>query len=301
MVELQHIATEKRNKNTMNLDRLSIMETLQVINKEDKKVLEAIQQSLPQIALLVEAVVSAFQKNARLIYMGAGTSGRIGILDAVECPPTFGVQSSQVVGLLAGGISAFVKAIEGVEDSKELAMQDLQGISITKDDVVVAIAASGRTPYAIGGIEYANQVGATTGCITTSSNSPLAKVAKLPIEAITGAEVLTGSTRMKSGTAQKLICNMITTTAMIQMGKVYENLMIDVQPTNQKLVARAQSIVCEVTGVSKEEAQRNIELFGGVKGAIFALLTDSNDPKVVKERLQAENGHLRNALLKVGK
>lgn len=296
MVDLKQIGTEQRNPNTMNLDSLSTKEILQKINEEDKTIAYAIEKQITQIAQVVEAVVYAFQNEGRLIYAGAGTSGRIGILDAVECPPTFGVSPDVVVGLLAGGNSAFVKAIEGVEDSKDLARENLKKLNLTKNDVVVAIAASGRTPFAVGAIEYANKVGAVTACITTSPNSILAKNAKFPIEAITGAEALTGSTRMKSGTAQKIICNMITTTAMIKMGKVYENLMIDVQPTNKKLVARAQGIVCEVTGVTPLIAQEYIAKFGGVKQAIFALLSKEEDIQKVNDQLTNAKGHLRNAL-----
>lgn len=300
MVDLKHIGTEQRNQNTMTLDSLSTIEILQKINEEDKTVAYAVEKQLNQIANVVEAVVTAFQNDGRLIYAGAGTSGRIGILDAVECPPTFGVSPDVVVGLLAGGISAFVKAIEGVEDSKELAVKNLQDLHLSQNDVVIAIAASGRTPYAIGAVEYANSIGAVSACITTSPNSALAKVARLPIEAVTGAEVLTGSTRMKSGTAQKLICNMITTTAMVKMGKVYENLMIDVQPTNKKLVSRAQRIVAEVTGVTHIVAQEYIDNFGGVKQAIYALLTHETNSKKVNEQLASTKGHLRNALKQKG-
>lgn len=299
-MDLKQIGTEQRNQNTMNLDSLSTIEILQKINEEDKTVAYAVEKQLNQIAKVVEAVVTAFQKEGRLIYAGAGTSGRIGILDAVECPPTFGVSPDVVVGLLAGGISAFVKAIEGVEDSKELAVRDLQALNLSKNDVVIAIAASGRTPYAIGAVEYANSIGAISACITTSPNSILAQVVTWPIEAVTGAEALTGSTRMKSGTAQKLICNMITTTAMVKMGKVYENLMIDVQPTNKKLVSRAQRIVAEVTGVTLHVAQEYIDKFGGVKQAIYALLTHETDYNEVKKQLASTKGHLRNALKQKG-
>ena len=233
--------------------------------------------------------------------MGAGTSGRIGILDAVELRPTYGVPDDMVMCLMAGGESAFVKAVEGAEDSKEMAVSDLKKINLTSKDVVIGITASGRTPYAVGGVEYAKSIGCITGCITTSPNSEIAKIVDYPIEAITGAEPITGSTRMKSGTAQKMICNLISTTSMIKMGKVYENLMIDVQPTNQKLVSRAQNIIIEVTGISNEEAQKYIDKFGGVKKALFAILSGIDDIEKVNYYLDQTKGHIRNALKLVGK
>ncbi|HPT89367.1 MAG TPA: N-acetylmuramic acid 6-phosphate etherase, partial [Bacilli bacterium] len=272
-VNLRKIGTEQRNSNTRHIDSLSTLEILQVINNEDKTVAYAVEKALPQISSLVDVIVEKFYEDGRLIYMGAGTSGRIGILDAVECRPTYGVPDDMVMCLMAGGESAFVKAVEGAEDSKEMAVSDLKKINLTSKDVVIGITASGRTPYAVGGVEYAKSIGCITGCITTSPNSEIAKIVDYPIEAITGAEPITGSTRMKSGTAQKMICNLISTTSMIKMGKVYENLMIDVQPTNQKLVSRAQNIIIEVTGISNEEAQKYIDKFGGVKKALFAILS----------------------------
>ena len=258
-VNLKKIGTEQRNPNTMNIDSLETIEILQKINQEDQKVALAVEKSLPQIAALVDEIVEKFYEDGRLIYMGAGTSGRIGILDAVECRPTFGVPDEMVMCLMAGGESAFVRAMEGAEDSKEMAVEDLKNINLTSKDVVIGITASGRTPYAVGGVEYAKSVGCKTGCITTSPNSEIASIVDYPIEAITGAEPVTGSTRMKSGTAQKMICNLISTTSMIKMGKVYENLMIDVQPTNKKLVSRAQNIIYEVTGLPNDEAQKYID------------------------------------------
>lgn len=295
-VNLKNIGTEQRNPNTLDIDVLSTEEILQKINDEDKTVAFAVEKEIPKISKLVDKVVEAFYNDGRLIYIGAGTSGRIGIIDAVECRPTFGVSDEMVQCLMAGGERAFVSAVEGAEDSKEMAIEDLKRINLTKNDVVVGIAASGRTPYVIGGIEYAKSVGAATGCITTSPNSVLASIVEFPVEAVTGSEALTGSTRMKSGTAQKLICNMISTTSMIKMGKVYSNLMIDVQATNEKLVSRAKNIVMQITGVDEEEAGLKIEKFGGVKAAILAILGEIDDVNKVSELLNKTKGHLRNAL-----
>lgn len=300
-VNLRKIGTEQRNSNTRHIDSLSTLEILQVINNEDKTVAYAVEKAFPQISSLVDVIVEKFYEDGRLIYMGAGTSGRIGILDAVECRPTYGVPDDMVMCLMAGGESAFVKAVEGAEDSKEMAVSDLKKINLTSKDVVIGITASGRTPYAVGGVEYAKSIGCITGCITTSPNSEIAKIVDYPIEAITGAEPITGSTRMKSGTAQKMICNLISTTSMIKMGKVYENLMIDVQPTNQKLVSRAQNIIIEVTGISNEEAQKYIDKFGGVKKALFAILSGIDDIEKVNYYLDQTKGHIRNALKLVGK
>ncbi len=300
-VNLRKIGTEQRNSNTRHIDSLSTLEILQVINNEDKTVAYAVEKALPQISSLVDVIVEKFYEDGRLIYMGAGTSGRIGILDAVELRPTYGVPDDMVMCLMAGGESAFVKAVEGAEDSKEMAVSDLKKINLTSKDVVIGITASGRTPYAVAGVEYAKSIGCITGCITTSPNSEIAKIVDYPIEAITGAEPITGSTRMKSGTAQKMICNLISTTSMIKMGKVYENLMIDVQPTNQKLVSRAQNIIIEVTGISNEEAQKYIDKFGGVKKALFAILSGIDDIEKVNYYLDQTKGHIRNALKLVGK
>ena len=295
-VNLKNIGTEQRNPNTMNIDVLSTEEILKKINNEDKLVAYSVEEAIPGITKLVDKVVESFYKDGRLIYIGAGTSGRIGIIDAVECRPTFGVSDEMVQCLMAGGDRAFIAAVEGAEDRKDLAVIDLQDIKLTKDDVVVGIAASGRTPYVIGGIEYAKGIGAITGSITTAPNSLLESIVDYPICAVTGSEALTGSTRMKSGTAQKMICNMISTTAMIKMGKVYSNLMIDVQATNEKLISRARNILMQITAVDEEEAQRKIDKFGGVKPALFAILSGIDDVKMVHEMLNQTKGHLRNAL-----
>ena len=300
-VELKKIGTEQRNERTMKIDTLSTLEIVKLLNEEDKTVALAVEKATDQIASLVDKIVEAFYKDGRLIYMGAGTSGRIGILDAVECRPTYSVSDDMVQCLMAGGMNAMSKAVEGAEDSKELAVQDLKNININANDVVVGIAASGRTPYVIGGVEYAKKIGCITGCITTSPNSEVASIVDFPIEAITGAEPVTGSTRMKSGTAQKMICNILSTTSMIKMGKVYENLMIDLQPTNHKLVKRAQNIVSQATGVSMDEAQSYIDKYKTVKKAIFAILSGIEDAKLVDNYLNEFKGHIRNALKEVHK
>ncbi|HNZ78291.1 MAG TPA: N-acetylmuramic acid 6-phosphate etherase [Bacilli bacterium] len=300
-VNLNEISTEQRNLETTNIDLLSTIEILKKMNQEDYKIAHAVELALPQIAKLVDKVVKAFYQDGRLIYMGAGTSGRIGILDAVECPPTFGVSFEMVQCLMAGGEKAFIKAVEGAEDSKELAISDLQRIKISKKDVVVGIAASGRTPYVIGGIEYAKKQGCITSCIVTAANSQLAALVDLPIEAITGEEVIAGSTRLKSGTAQKMICNMISTASMIKMGKVYENYMIDVQATNQKLIARAEGMVSQITGISLEEARKKMAVYKTAKKTIFAILSGIEDLETVNEYLDKTKGHIRNALRMVKK
>lgn len=250
-MEISGLATEKRNEATMHLDELSSLEFVTVMNKEDQKVAVAVEEKNEVIALLIEASIPLFKNGGRIIYMGAGTSGRLGVLDAAECVPTFGTHPDQVIGLIAGGARAMTVAVEGAEDSKELAIQDLKRLNINSDDIVIGIAASGRTPYVIGGLEYANEMGALTGSISCNPNSEIGKIAKYAIDVNVGPEILTGSTRLKSGTAQKLILNMISTGIMIGIGKVYQNLMVDVQPTNEKLVERSINIISEVTSLSK--------------------------------------------------
>lgn len=295
-IELHKIGTERRNPDTIDIDQVATIDICRKINNEDQKVATAVARALPEIAKLIDAIVAAFNKDGRLIYLGAGTSGRIGILDAVECRPTFGVSEETVMCLMAGGEKAFVKAVEGAEDAQEAAVADLKRVRLRSADIVVGIAASGRTPYVLSGVEYAKSLGCLTGAIVTSGDSPLARSADIAVEAITGSEALTGSTRMKSGTAQKMICNMLSTAAMIKMGKVYENLMIDVLPTNEKLRSRARSILIDAAGVGEDEAQDALNRFGGVKEALFALLSGITDPAEVKNRLSAVKGNIRTAL-----
>lgn len=299
-VDLKKIKTEERNIKTLNIDKMEIKDIVSLINEEDKLVALAVEEAKDQISNLIEKVVECFENDGRLIYMGAGTSGRVGIIDAVECRPTYGVNDEMVQCLMAGGINAFVKAVEGAEDNKELAIEDLKNINFTANDVLIGIAASGRTPYVVSGCEYAKSIGAVTGCIVTSPDSILEATVDYPIVAVTGPEVITGSTRMKSGTAQKMICNIISTTAMVKMGKVYQNLMVDVQPTNEKLVSRAVRILCDATGVDSQTAKEKLQKFKGVKKALFSILSKIEDFDEVTKILDKNKGHIRKALEEVG-
>ena len=298
-INIKNITTEGRNESTRGIDLLTSREIVELINNEDKTVPLSVECALDQIAQLVDQVVLKLQDGGRLIYMGAGTSGRIGLLDAVECPPTYGVSDEQVMCLLAGGRDAFSKAVEGAEDSKELAIEDLQSINLTNKDVVVGIAASGRTPYVISGIEYAKKQGCITGCIVNAKNSVMASIVDYPIEAVTGSEVISGSTRMKSGTAQKLICNMISTATMVLLGHVYKNLMIDLKATNEKLVARQLGIITEVCECDNEKAAQLLNKFGTVKKVIFSYLSSIEDPKTVDELLERNHNHIQEALKEI--
>jgi len=274
---LENLTTEIRNNRTSNLDQLSVDEFLNIMNEEDQKVALAVREQIPMISNVVQLVVEAFQNGGRLIYTGAGTSGRIGLLDAVECPPTFGTNPSEVIGLIAGGERAFIKAVEGAEDSEELGKEDLLRISLTKNDIVIGIAASGRTPYVIGALKYANEIGAKTVAIACNKGSKIGEVALQKIEVDNGPEVLTGSTRLKAGTSQKLICNMISTASMIGIGKVYKNLMVDLQLTNSKLIDRAKRIIVEATGCDYETASNYLQKANNqTKVAIVMILTGMN-------------------------
>ena len=295
-VDLKKISTESRNQNTLDIDIVPTIDILKKINNEDKTIAYAVEKALPSISEVVDKVYDAFIKGGRLIYMGAGTSGRIGILDAVECPPTYGVDYNMVQCLMAGGEKAFIKAVEGAEDSVTQGKADLERINLTKNDVVIGIAASGRTPYVIGGLNYANEIGAITSCITTSANSIIESIVKYPIVAVTGPEPITGSTRMKSGTAQKMICNMISTSSMVKMGKVYENLMIDVKATNEKLVSRSLNIICTILDCSIDEAKALLDKYHSVKKVIFASFTNETDNNVIDECLNKEHGNIRKAI-----
>ncbi|MGV3278676.1 N-acetylmuramic acid 6-phosphate etherase [Rickettsiales bacterium LUAb2] len=254
-IDLTKIATETRNSNTLNIDTLDTLGIVSKINQEDQKVALAVEKELPSIAAAIDVITNAFTNNARLVYLGAGTSGRIGILDASECPPTYGVSTEMVKGLIAGGKIAILESVENAEDKEELAIDDLKAINFTKNDVLVGLAASGRTPYVIGGINYAKSLGANTVAIACSKNSAIGAVADIKIEVEVGPEVITGSTRMKAGTAQKMVVNMLTTASMIKIGKVYSNLMIDVQPLNAKLIERCKAIFMEATGASYSDAE----------------------------------------------
>jgi N-acetylmuramic acid 6-phosphate etherase len=298
-INIKNITTEGRNELTRSIDTLNSREIVELINNEDKTVALSVERALDQIAKLVDAIVEKLSLGGRLIYMGAGTSGRIGLLDAVECPPTYGVSDEQVMCLLAGGRDAFSKAVEGAEDSKELAIEDLDFAKLTEKDVVVGIAASGRTPYVISGIEYAKSKGCVTGCIVNAKNSVMASLVDFPVEAVTGSEVISGSTRMKSGTAQKLICNMISTATMVRLGHVYKNLMIDLKATNEKLVARQLGIISEVCECDTEKANELLNKYGTVKKAIFAHISNIECPNQVEEILARNNYHIQNALKEI--
>lgn len=293
---LDKLTTESRNKDTLNIDKVSTLEMVKIINNEDKKVALAVENELPQIAEAIDGIVERINRGGRLIYIGAGTSGRLGILDASECPPTYGVSEELVQGIIAGGKEAIFRAKEGAEDSKELAIEDLKNKSLSENDIVVGLAASGRTPYVIGGLEYANIIGSLTISVTCNGDSEVSKVAKISIAPVVGAEVVTGSTRLKSGTAQKLVLNMLSTATMIKLGKVYGNLMVDVKATNEKLVERAKRIVCEATGVEKVQAEKFLtETNFDVKLAIFMILSGLNINEA-KEKLSQSKGYIAKAM-----
>lgn len=296
MVELGKMETEKQNPNTMNLDEMSIKEALTIMNSEDKKVAEAIGEVIPEIEEAVQVITTQLKKGGRLIYTGAGTSGRLGVLDAAECPPTFGTPKEQVVGLIAGGQRAFTEAIEGSEDSREMGKEDLKAIELNENDVVVGLAASGRTPYVIGALSYANEISTPTIAIACNKNTAIGNEAKIAIEAVPGPEVLTGSTRLKAGSTQKMILNMLSTLSMVGIGKVYKNLMVDVQPTNEKLVSRAENIVMKATDADRETAKETLAASDGkVKIAIIMILLDIDKDTAV-QKLEESQGHIRKAL-----
>ena len=293
---LENLTTEKRNENTLNLDSLSIIDTITIMNQEDQKVIEGIQQKKKSISAVIEQVVISLKNGGRLFYFGAGTSGRLGILDAAECVPTFSTSPELVQGIIAGGEAAMTIAIEGAEDSLTLAEEDFKKRNLTKNDIVIGISASGRTPYVIGGLQYATKIGATTASISCNENAEISQFAAYPIEVSAGPEILTGSTRLKSGTTQKLILNMISTISMIHLGKVYGNLMVDVKPTNEKLVERAKHIIMEATGVSKDIATFYLEDSDQqVKLAITRILTNTSKEKA-SELLSKHDGSIRQAI-----
>lgn len=291
-----NLDTEQRNPKTYNIDSMSTYDILKTMNEEDAIIPLSISKVLPKICEVVDSVVEAFKTNHRLIYMGAGTSGRLGVLDASECPPTFGVDKNMVVGLIAGGDYALRNAVEHTEDVESEGVNDLKAINLNKGDVVVALAASGRTPYCIGGVKYARDLGCTTACIVCSKDSELSRYVDIEIAPNPGPEVVTGSTRLKSGTSQKMICNMITTTSMIKIGKVYQNLMVDVKPTNKKLEVRACNIVVQATGVDSDTAYNKLkECNFNPKVAIVSILLNCSAGQA-KMRIEESNGHVRAAL-----
>lgn len=299
-LDLSQMITEGRNPASQNIDELSTEAMLHVINDEDKKVALAVEAIVPQIAAAVDAICAAFQAGGRLIYCGAGTSGRLGILDASECPPTFGTPREQVIGLIAGGHTAILQAVENAEDNREQGAQDLKDIHFSRHDVLVGIAASGRTPYVLGALAYANELGATTVSLTCNPGSAMSQVAAIALTPVVGPEVVTGSSRMKAGTAQKLVLNMLTTGSMIRSGKVYGNLMVDVEATNQKLVQRQVNIVMQATDCDEATASVALTACGGhCKTAILMVLADLAADEA-KALLSQHQGFIRQALQAAG-
>lgn len=293
---LEILTTESRNMDSMHIDTASPMEILQMMNEQDQLVALAVNKVLPDVEAAVQYVVASFQKGGRLIYLGAGTSGRLGVLDAVECPPTFSTSHEMVQGLMAGGEGAFLKAVEGAEDDPELGVADLKNLELTENDTVIGIAASGRTPYVIGALRYARRIGAKTVALSCNENAAISKEADQAIEVIVGPEVLTGSTRLKAGTAHKMILNMISTSAMILIGKAYENLMVDVHVSNLKLKERAIGIIRKITGVSYEVALDTLEKADlQVKTAIVMIMTNTSKAAAEK-RLTEANGYVKKAI-----
>lgn len=289
---MNQLDTEQVNENSLHIDEMNTLDILKTINQEDQKVAIAVNDVIPLIAKAVDCIYEKMCHGGRLIYLGAGTSGRLGILDASECPPTYGVEPSLVQGLIAGGNAAITKAIEGAEDSLDLAVRDLQNIHLSADDVVCGLAASGRTPYVIAGLDYGHKLGCKTISICCVKNGLISQYSDYPIEVIVGPEVVTGSTRMKAGTAQKLILNMLSTSVMIKRGKVFGNLMVDVQPTNEKLKIRAINIVHQSIDVSEEEAKKLLqESHFNVKLAILKGLTGKNEMECI-EALEANQGNI---------
>lgn len=297
---LGKLSTEQRNPRSMNLDSLSTEEILKLINSEDKLVPLAVEKEIPHIAQAVEHVVEAFKHGGRLIYVGAGTSGRLGILDASECPPTFGSPHEMIVGVMAGGRDAVFRAKEGSEDRADDGEQAMIDMRVTRKDVVCGIAASRRTPYVVAAINKAKELGAKTLYVTTNPRAEFDLDVDVAICAEVGPEILAGSTRMKSGTAQKLVLNMITTTSMVRLGKIYENMMVDLQMNSKKLEERAKRVVMIVTGLEYEEAAKYLELAGGHVKTALVMILSGVDAEEAKERLKKANGFVREALMHIG-
>jgi N-acetylmuramic acid 6-phosphate etherase len=294
--KLTLLTTESRNDRTMHIDTADTAEILRVINEEDQKVALAVQQVLPDVEAAINFAFESLKNGGRLIYLGAGTSGRLGVLDAVECPPTFSTDPSLVQGIMAGGEKAFVKAVEGAEDKEELGEQDLRDIQLSSNDTVVGIAASGRTPYVIGALKYARSIGAKAVALSCNENSPISQVADHSIEVVVGPEVLTGSTRLKAATAHKMILNMISTTTMIKLGKAYENLMVDVHVSNFKLKERATNIIRKITDVSYDQAKETLELANNEVKTAIVMLETGKEYNEAKMLLEQSKGYVRKAI-----
>ncbi|WP_405099762.1 N-acetylmuramic acid 6-phosphate etherase [Oceanobacillus sp. FSL H7-0719] len=295
-MDLFRLTTEKRNRNSMTLDKMSTLEMLQTINEEDKKVAFAVEKVLPQIEIAAENIFRRLSDGGRLIYVGAGTSGRVGVMDASECPPTFMTERETVQTVMAGGMDAFFNAVEGSEDNEEQGKNDLQARNISERDTVIGITASGRTPYPLGALKYAKKLGAYTISLTCNQDSEISRQADCKIEVIAGPEILTGSTRMKAATSHKMILNMISTVTMVKLGKVYENLMVDVHASNYKLRERAKWIVREITDVSYERAEEVLRQTGyKVKPAIVMLETGATYEEA-EQAIKHANGYIREAI-----
>ncbi|MBP2645779.1 MAG: N-acetylmuramic acid 6-phosphate etherase [Firmicutes bacterium] len=294
--ETAQLMTEKENPRTAGLDEMTTTELLRVMNEEDRLVAQAVESQIPAIEAVVDAAVRAFRQGGRLVYLGAGTSGRLGVLDAAECPPTFGVEPGMVIGLIAGGSHALVEAVEGAEDNAALAEKDLKIIHFSDRDVLVGIAASGRTPYVLGGLRYAARIGAATVAISCSPGSAVSEVAQVAITLAVGPEVVTGSTRLKAGTATKMVLNMITTASMVRLGKVYGNLMVDVKASNQKLVARALRIVERAAGVSSQEAEQALTQADFHAKTAIVMLKRGCSVKEARQLLAETDGLISRAL-----
>lgn len=294
--QLSSLVTEQRNSQSINIDQMSTFEILHLMNEEDRKLALSIREALPSIEKSIESVVKCLEAGGRLIYMGAGTSGRLGLLDAVECPPTFSTPPELVQGLMAGGDQAIKVAVEGAEDNEDLGMEDLKNLHLTSKDVIVGIAASGRTPYVIGGLKYAKSVGAKTVALACNKGSAIGQLAEHAIEVVVGPEILTGSTRLKAATAQKMVLNMISTISMVKIGKVYENLMIDVNASNKKLVERAKNILMTVTNVSYEKASFILDKARmQVKPSIVMIEANVSYEQAI-DALKTTNGFVREAI-----
>ncbi|WP_433657518.1 N-acetylmuramic acid 6-phosphate etherase [Nocardia sp. CA-128927] len=296
MRELSTLSTEEANPRTTALDSMSVEELLRTMNSEDAGIASAVAQAIPEITRAVDLIVAARKHGGRLIYVGAGTSGRLGVLDAVECPPTFGTAPDEVIGIIAGGSVAFAHAVEGAEDDPSRAVDDLSDIDLTADDVIVALAASGRTPYAIGALRHGRSIGAATVGVSCNRHAELSAHADVGIEIETGPEVLTGSTRLKAGTAQKMVCNMLSTATMVQSGKVYGNLMVDLKPTNAKLIDRSRRIIADATGADLATAAALLDAADGHPKTAIVMQLAGVDVVAARRLLAGSGGFVRTAV-----
>lgn len=295
-IDLNGLSTEKRNPETMNLDEMEIEDILAVMNREDEKVVKIVGGVLPKVAEVIGFTTESLKHNGRIIYIGAGTSGRLGVLDAAECPPTFGVSSEVVVGVIAGGERAFLKAVEGAEDNEKLGAEDLEELGVDERDTVIGLTASGRTPYVIGALKYAAAKGCRTASISCNTGSEVSRYAEVAVEVETGPEVLSGSTRLKAGTAEKMILNMISTVSMVETGKVYKNLMVDVRQSNAKLIVRTENIVMQAVGCDRESAKRALKEAGGEAKLAILMLLLQTDVEETRQILKNAGGKIKNAL-----